>query len=133
MIAASSLWETAPIGDVPQGDFLNAAVVLDTVRGPRPLLAACLAIEAAAGRERRERWGPRTLDLDILLYGDAEISAEGLTIPHPRIAERRFVLAPLAEVWPGAAIPGRGPVGALAAAVAEQRMKWVAGPEWTRR
>ena len=118
--AVSSLWETAPIGDVPQEDYLNAVALLDTVRGPRPLLDAFLRIEAEAGRERRERWGPRTLDLDLLLYGDAEITAPGLRVPHPRMTERRFVLEPLAEVWPEAVVPGHGLVVDLLAAVGDQ-------------
>jgi len=118
--AVSSLWETAPIGDVPQEDYLNAVALLDTVRGPRPLLDAFLRIEAEAGRERRERWGPRTLDLDLLLYGDAEITAPGIRVPHPRMTERRFVLEPLAEVWPEAVVPGHGLVVDLLAAVGDQ-------------
>ena len=118
--AVSSLWETAPIGDVPQEDYLNAVALLDTVRGPRPLLDAFLRIEAEAGRERRERWGPRTLDLDLLLYGDAEITAPGIRVPHPCMTERRFVLEPLAEVWPEAVVPGHGLVVDLLAAVGDQ-------------
>jgi 2-amino-4-hydroxy-6-hydroxymethyldihydropteridine diphosphokinase len=121
----SSLWETEPIGDVPQGDYLNAVAVLDTVAGPRPLLEAFLGIEADAGRERRERWGPRTLDLDLLLYGDAVIVGEGLQVPHPRMGERRFVLEPLAEVWPDAVVPGLGAVTDLVAAVWEQAVELI--------
>lgn len=127
----SSLWETAPIGDVPQGDFLNAVLVLDTIRGPGPLLAELLAIETTAGRVRREQWGPRILDLDLLLYGDAVIDAPGLQVPHPRMHQRRFVLAPLAEVWPDAVVPGKGRVADLVTAVSNQRMKWVTGPAWS--
>lgn len=128
----SSLWETAPIGGVPQDDYLNAVVGLDTVIGPRPLLQAFLAIEADAGRERRERWGPRTLDLDLLLYGDAVIAAEGLQIPHPRMGERRFVLEPLSEVWPDAIVPGLGSVTRLLDSVRAQTVErieadWLAG------
>lgn len=128
----SSLWETAPIGGVPQDDYLNAVVGLDTVIGPRPLLQAFLAIEADAGRERRERWGPRTLDLDLLLYGDAVIAAEGLQIPHPRMGERRFVLEPLSEVWPDALVPGLGSVTRLLDSVRDQTVErieadWLAG------
>jgi 2-amino-4-hydroxy-6-hydroxymethyldihydropteridine diphosphokinase len=130
--AVSSLWETAPIGGVPQGDYLNAVVLLDTVMGPRPLLDGFLHIEAEAGRERRVRWGPRTLDLDLILYGDAVVAAPGLQVPHPRMTERRFVLAPLAEVWPGAMVPGHGRLANLVSAVADQAMTWVAGPEWWR-
>lgn len=128
--AVSSLWETAPVGGVPQGDYLNAVVLLDTVVGPRPLLDGFLHIEAEAGRQRRVRWGPRTLDLDLLLYGDAVVAAPGLQVPHPHLTERRFVIAPLAEVWPDALVPGHGRVASLVSAVADQKMRWVEGPEW---
>lgn len=128
----SSLWETAPIGDIPQSDFLNAVVRLDTVVGPRPLLRALVDIETDAGRERRERWGPRTLDLDLLLYGDAVIDGVGLRVPHPRMGERRFVLEPLAEVWPGVVIPEQGAVADLLIRVQDQvgeriEIAWLAG------
>lgn len=126
MLATSSLWETAPVGGPPQGDFLNAVAVLHTVLGPRPLLDGCLEIERSAGRERRERWGPRVLDLDLLLYSDAVIAAPGLQVPHPRMLDRRFVLAPLAEAWPGAVIPGHGPVEELLEAVVDQRARRLA-------
>jgi 2-amino-4-hydroxy-6-hydroxymethyldihydropteridine diphosphokinase len=129
--AVSSVWETAPVGGPPQGDYLNAVAVIHTVLGPRPLLAACLDIERSVGRDRRERWGPRLLDLDILLYSDAVIDAPGLRIPHPRMTERRFVLAPLVEVWPGAEVPGHGLVEGLLASVAEQEARVVAASgEW---
>lgn len=108
------------MGDVAQGDYLNAAIRLDTVMAPRPLLHHFLGIEADAGRERRERWGPRTLDLDLLLYGDAVIVGDGLEVPHPRMAERRFVLAPLAEIWPDAVVPGQGMVTDLLIRVKDQ-------------
>lgn len=126
----SSLWETAPVGGPPQGAYLNAVVVLDTVMGPRPLLDGCLQLEMRAGRARREKWGPRLLDLDLVLYGDAEIDAPGLRIPHPRMTGRRFVLAPLAEVWPDAVVPGHGPVATLLAAVQDQHAEVVEGPGW---
>jgi 2-amino-4-hydroxy-6-hydroxymethyldihydropteridine diphosphokinase len=130
VVAVSSLWETAPVGKVTQDPYLNAVIVLDTVMGPRPLLDGCFEIERALGRERRERWGPRTIDLDLLLYGDAVIDAPGLRVPHPRMADRRFVLAPLAEVSPGAVVPGRGSVTELLAAVAGQEAAVVEGPGW---
>lgn len=131
MLATSSLWETAPIGGPPQGDYLNAVVVLHTVLGPRPLLDGCLEIERSAGRVRRERWGPRVLDLDLLLYSDAVIVAPGLRVPHPGMRERRFVLAPLAEAWPGAVIPGHGRVEELVEAVVDQAARVIArAGEW---
>ena len=126
-LAVSSVWETAPIGGPPQDDYLNAVVVVHTVLGPRPLLETCLDIERSVGRKRRERWGPRLLDLDLLLYADATINAPGLRVPHPRMADRRFVLGPLAEVWPGAEVPGHGVVEDLLDAVADQEVR-VVGP-----
>ncbi len=84
------------------------------------MLERCLEIERRGGRQRRERWGPRLIDLDILLYGDAEIDAPTLRVPHPRLAERRFVLAPLSEAWPAAPVPGYGLVEDLLPAVADQ-------------
>ena len=124
----SSIWETAPVGGPPQGEYLNAVVAMPTVLGPRPLLEACLDLERRAGRERRERWGPRLLDLDLLLYSDAVIDALGLRVPHPRMHERRFVLAPLAEAWPGVEVPGQGRVEDLLAAVAGQAAAVAAYP-----
>jgi 2-amino-4-hydroxy-6-hydroxymethyldihydropteridine diphosphokinase len=96
----------------------------------RRLLDAGKAAEAASGRESRVRWGPRTLDVDVLLHGEEIVDEPGLRVPHPRMAERRFVLEPLAEVWPDAEIPGRGPVTALLEGVMEQEVRVVAGPEW---
>ncbi len=118
--ARSSIWETAPIGP-DQAHYLNAVVILDTVLGPRPLLDRCLEIEQLAGRIRRERWGPRVIDLDILLYGDAELDTPGLVVPHPRMTERRFVLEPLAEAWPAAVVPGHGAVEHLLGSVTDQQ------------
>ncbi|HUG74733.1 MAG TPA: 2-amino-4-hydroxy-6-hydroxymethyldihydropteridine diphosphokinase [Acidimicrobiia bacterium] len=120
-VAVSGVWETAPIGGPPQDDYLNAVAVVRTVLGPVPLMQRLLTIEAEAGRERGERSAPRTLDLDLLLYGDAEIDAPGLTVPHPRMHTRRFVLEPLAEAWPGAVIPGHGTVEELLETVQDQR------------
>lgn len=91
--------------------------------GPRPLLNRCLEIEQVAGRLRRERWGSRIIDLDILLYGDAELDTPGLRVPHPRMIERRFVLEPLAEAWPGARLPGHGMIDDLLGAVADQEVE----------
>ncbi len=96
----SSLWLTEPVGGPPQGMFLNAVVGGETELGPEALLEACLATEREMGRVRAERNGPRTIDVDILLYGSERRDAPGLVIPHPRLHERRFVLAPLAEVAP---------------------------------
>ena len=94
----SSTWATEPVGGPPQGWFLNAAVAGETALAPRALLAACLDTERALGRVRGVRNGPRTIDVDVLLYGERRVDEPGLVIPHPRLAERRFVLAPLAEI-----------------------------------
>ena len=104
-VAVSSLYESAPIGGPDQGPYINAVVVIETDHGVREVLDVCMAIEKRHGRERRERWGPRTLDLDILLYGDRSIDEPGLTVPHPHLGERRFVLAPLLEAEPEATLP----------------------------
>lgn len=102
--ACSSLYETAAVGP-PQPDYLNAVVVVHTSLEPAALLERLRALERAAGRERRERWGPRTLDADLLLYGERVVDEPGLTVPHPELHRRRFVLEPLAEVAPWAVHP----------------------------
>ena len=110
VVAASSVWETEAHvlpGTAPQPDHLNAAVHLRTSLSPTALLAALHAIERAAGRDPdAPRWAPRPLDLDLLLFGAWTLDADGLTLPHPRIAARRFVLAPLAELAPDRVVPG---------------------------
>ncbi|HRQ72150.1 MAG TPA: 2-amino-4-hydroxy-6-hydroxymethyldihydropteridine diphosphokinase [Phycisphaerales bacterium] len=108
LVARSSIHETEPVGPVPQGPFLNAAVVLETALAPLDLLDAFLAIERSLGRARTagERWGPRIIDLDLLLYGARVESGPRLTLPHPRLHERSFVLEPLAEIAPDAVVPG---------------------------
>ena len=97
IVAVSELRETDPVGVVDQPPFLNGAAALETELSPRELLDVLLAVERELGRERRERWGPRTIDLDLLLYGDESIDEPGLTVPHPRLHERRFALEPLAR------------------------------------
>jgi 2-amino-4-hydroxy-6-hydroxymethyldihydropteridine diphosphokinase len=106
-VRASSFRETDPVGVTDQPRFLNAAAEVSTDLPARDLLDALLAIERDLGRDRarEERWGPRTLDLDLLLYGDDVIDEPGLTVPHPRLAERRFVLEPLHELAPGLLLP----------------------------
>ena len=114
VIAVSQLRETEPWGPVEQPPYLNGAVELETELPPRALLDVLLAVEGALGRDRTgERWGPRTIDLDLLLYDEVEVDQPGLTIPHPRLHERRFVLEPLAELAPDALVPGRGTVREL--------------------
>jgi len=108
ILAVSSYRETEPVGGPPQPRYLNAAVVAETDLEPRRLLGLAQALEAAAGREREVRWGPRTLDVDLLLCGDRTIREAGLVVPHPRMAERGFVLGPLAEIAPDWIVPGTG-------------------------
>jgi 2-amino-4-hydroxy-6-hydroxymethyldihydropteridine diphosphokinase len=108
LLARSSLYASAPVGYVDQPDFINAVAQIETSLAPRALLAALLDIEHRHGRERSFRNAPRTLDLDLLLYGEAHFHEEGLTLPHPRMHERSFVLLPLLEIAPDTVIPGRG-------------------------
>ena len=118
LMAISSLYRTAPVGLKHQPDFINAVVALDTRLGPRELLEELFALEARFGRERSVKNAPRTLDLDLLLHGDAMIDEPGLRVPHPHLHERAFALLPLAEIAPEAEIPGIGMVGKLAAGMA---------------
>lgn len=116
VVAVSPVYETAPVGgpaDSP--DFLNAVVVAETVQSAEAMLARIEAIEEVAGRVREVHWGPRTLDVDIIVYGDKVIDEPQLTVPHPRAHERAFVLAPWADIDPEATIPGRGTVRELLA------------------
>ena len=114
VVAVSALRETEPVGVGEQPRFLNGAVALETTLSARDLLERLLALEQRFGRVRMPgEHGPRTLDLDLLLYGDEQIDEPGLTVPHPRLHERRFVLEPLAELAPGLVIPGRGTVESL--------------------
>jgi 2-amino-4-hydroxy-6-hydroxymethyldihydropteridine diphosphokinase len=115
--ARSSLYRTSPVGYLEQPDFINAAASVQTTLKPQALLAALLAIETRHGRKRATRNAPRTLDLDLLLYGEEVLEQDGLTLPHPRLHERAFVLAPLAEIAPEAMVPGRGRVQDLLARV----------------
>jgi len=105
VLARSRLHRTAPVGYAKQPDFVNAMALVDTSLGPRALLEALLAIEERHGRVRTIPNGPRTLDLDIILYGQRVIDEPGLKIPHPRAKDRPFVMGPLREVWPDAVIP----------------------------
>jgi 2-amino-4-hydroxy-6-hydroxymethyldihydropteridine diphosphokinase len=111
VVAVSSVRETDPVDFVDQPRFLNAAVEVETSLAARALLERLLAVEQALGRRRDgPRFGPRTIDLDLLLYGDEVVDEAGLTVPHPRLAERRFALEPLHELNPHLVVPGRGPV-----------------------
>lgn len=115
LVAQSSLWRTPPVGPVAQPPFINAVAGLLTQLPPTDLLQLLLAIERAAGRQREQRWGPRTLDLDLLVHGSAQLDVPGLCVPHPEMHQRAFVLYPLAELAPDLWVPGRGRVAALRA------------------
>ena len=118
VLAVSALLETDPVGLVDQPRFLNGAAAVETTLSARELLEALLGIERTLGRVRGERWGPRTIDLDLLLYGDAVVDEPGLEVPHPRLHERRFALEPLSKLDPELDVPGRGRVSTLLAALA---------------
>lgn len=116
-LAVSPVYQTAPVGGPEQPDYLNAVVIGETSMPARALLERCHGLEDAFGRVRGELWGPRTLDLDLIVYGDEVSDSPGLTLPHPRAHERAFVLAPWNDADPEAEIPGRGKVADLLAAI----------------
>lgn len=105
IVACSRVWETDPVGGVEQPDFLNVVVRAEVDLDPHELLAACRRVEAALGRVRTTRWGPRTIDIDILLYGRRTIDEPDLSVPHPRMLERAFVVLPLLELDPDPIMP----------------------------
>ena len=113
MLSSSSLYQTAPVGYLDQPDFVNAAVHIETHLAPADLLEHLLQIEAQFGRKRTIRNAPRTLDLDLLLYADQSVALPQLTLPHPRMAQRAFVLVPLAEIAPDVAVGDAGTVAQL--------------------
>ena len=119
LLRASRLYRTPAWGRTEQPDFINGAALLQTRLDARDLLDALLEIERRFGRDREhgERWGPRTLDLDLLLYGDTAIDEPGLRVPHPHLHERAFALLPLAEIAPGSFVPGHGRIADLLQAV----------------
>ena len=124
--ARSSLYRTAPVGHAAQPDFINAVAAVETQLQPDALLRELQAIEARHGRERSFPNAPRTLDLDLLLYGDARLNEPGLTIPHPRMHERAFVLQPLVEIAPQVLIPQHGAASRCLAASTGQRVERIA-------
>lgn len=110
VVQASSLYRTPPWGDTDQPDFVNAVAEIETTLAPLPLLQALLDLEQAMGRVRARRYGPRVIDLDLLLHGDASLQHEALSLPHPRMQERAFVMWPLAEIAPELELPAYGRV-----------------------
>lgn len=127
--AVSALYRTPPWGKTDQPHFLNAAVRVDTQLAPSALLQAILAVEQALGRQRAERWGPRTIDIDILLFGKLAVDESGLHVPHPRLTDRAFALAPLVDVMPEAEIAGR-PATEWLALSDRAGMERLAEPGW---
>ncbi len=122
LLTRSSLYASSPVGYVDQPDFINAVAQVETDLAPRALLAALLDLEHRHGRARSFRNAPRTLDLDLLLYGNAHFHEDGLTLPHPRMQERGFVLLPLLEIAPDATIPGQGRAADRVADCADQHV-----------
>lgn len=123
LVATSSVYRSAPVGYLDQPDFYNAVAAIDTTLSPQALLAALLDIESAGGRTREFRNAPRLIDLDLLLYGDQRVDDPDLTVPHPRLAERAFVLLPLAEVAPKCEVPGQDGLDSLTGRVAGQSIE----------
>ncbi len=119
----SSVYETEPVGVVEQADFYNMVIEIETELLPRELLGLAHEIEASLKRKREVRWGPRTIDIDILLYDELAIDEEGLKIPHSEMLNRAFILIPLAEIEPDVLLPGNGSVGRYLDKVAGQRVK----------
>lgn len=130
--AVSSLYRTPTWGKTDQPDFLNAVARITTSRSPQELLQLCLDAESSLHRVRTERWGPRTIDIDVLLYGNSFIDEASLTIPHPRMAERAFVMVPLAEIAPDTRIGGKR-ADELAASLDTGGISGMDGPDWWRR
>ncbi|HEY3735331.1 MAG TPA: 2-amino-4-hydroxy-6-hydroxymethyldihydropteridine diphosphokinase [Streptosporangiaceae bacterium] len=128
-VAVSPVYQTVPVGGPDQPDYLNAVIIVDTVLPARTILHRAHGVEEAFARVREQRWGPRTLDLDLIVCG-AEISNDPeLTLPHPRAHERAFVLVPWHDIDPDAEIPGRGPVAELLSALDRDGVRRAAGSE----
>jgi 2-amino-4-hydroxy-6-hydroxymethyldihydropteridine diphosphokinase len=123
LVERSSRYRSAPVGFLEQPDFINAVVMVETALEPQALLDGLLAIERRHGRVREFQNAPRTLDLDLLLYGDLVLHQHGLTLPHPRMHERAFVLLPLAEIAPDTVIPGKGRVADFLPGCHNQRLE----------
>ncbi len=130
LLACSGLYRSPPMGPQDQPDYINAVASLKTALPAEALLEALQSIEQAHARVRGEHWGPRTLDLDILLYGDDIIESPRLSVPHPGLAQRHFVLTPLAEIAPQLSVPGLGNVQVLRDRLGNEGLERVADAEW---
>jgi 2-amino-4-hydroxy-6-hydroxymethyldihydropteridine diphosphokinase len=130
VVAVSSLYRTPPWGVTDQPDFLNCVAALDTSLSARALLQACLDTERLLKRVRADRWGPRVIDIDVLLYGDQRVDEEGLQVPHPRMLQRAFVLAPLAEIAGDLDLDGQTVAQRLAAIDQQGIARLAGGQEW---
>ena len=128
--ALSPLYETAPVGGVTQDPFYNAVAVLETGLGAEDVVARLLEIETEMGRVRAQRWGPRAIDLDLILHGDTVIRTASVWVPHPRYRERRFVLAPLVAAWPEARDPDGTLLVDLLPGVADQEVRRIQVVTW---
>lgn len=130
LLAVSSVYETLPQGKTDQPSFLNLAAAVETALVPKALLHHLQGVEAALGRQRRERWGPRTIDIDLLLYGQRVLAEPDLILPHPRMCERAFVLVPLLELNPDLVLPSdRTPLRTALLALPDQGVVRAMGPE----
>ena len=127
VVGKSGVYGSAPVGMTDQPDFLNAVMAVETTLEARSLLSFLHQIEIDMGRQRITRWGPRTLDLDILMYGDEHSDNEDLTLPHPRLVERRFALEPLLEIEPRATLPDGTPLSALLEKLGDEQAAWRVG------
>jgi 2-amino-4-hydroxy-6-hydroxymethyldihydropteridine diphosphokinase len=132
VVAVSSLYRTPPWGKLDQPDFLNAAAELSTSLSPHDLLDLCLGTEKKLKRVREERWGPRLIDIDILVFGDRVIQETGLEVPHPRMLERAFVLAPLDEIAPNLSVDGKSVSERLATVDTAGIERLPSGRDWWR-
>jgi 2-amino-4-hydroxy-6-hydroxymethyldihydropteridine diphosphokinase len=129
MRRTAAVYETAPVGRTDQDWFLNTVAEIETPLAPQALLKELQAIESRLGRVRRERWGPRVIDLDILLYGDRMIDEPGLQVPHPRLTERAFAVVPLAEIAPEVMLPGNLRLADLTRRLAREQQIRIYTPE----
>ncbi len=129
VVAVSPVYESAAVGNTAQPDFLNLVIEVATTLSPHDLLAECLRVEAALGRVRRERWGPRTVDIDVLLYDQMVLKDEALTLPHPRMTERSFVLTPLADIAPELKVDGDS-VRTLATELDQSGLRKIGSLDW---